>query len=111
MRLSRQLSGLFCVVVFASFGRVQAADAPRRENPSPPVHTTEAPAYPLVIRIDHSALDPWEARTINHRSDVDSVVLRRIADVSVDDGWFILGLQNETAESPPAASTLQAASN
>ena len=36
---------------------------------------TENPAYPLVIRIDHSALDPLEAREINHHGPVDSVVL------------------------------------
>ena len=75
MRLSRQLSSLYCVVIFASFGWAQATDAPRRENPSPPAHTTEHPAYPLVIRIDHSAFDPLEAREINHRSRIDRVVL------------------------------------
>ena len=76
--LSRQLSVLLCVVVLASFascGRARAADAPRRENPSPPAHTTEYPAYPLVIRIDHSVLDPLAAGEINHRGHVDSVVL------------------------------------
>ena len=78
MHLSRQLSRLICVVVFASFvscGQTQAADAPRGENPSPPARASEYPAYPLVIRIDHSALDPLEARTINHRGRVDRMVL------------------------------------
>lgn len=78
MPLSRQLSSLFCVVVFASFasfGRAQAADAPRRENPSPPAHSTKPPAYPLVIRIDHSALDPLEAREIDDRRRIERVVL------------------------------------
>ena len=57
------------------FRTAQVADAPRRENPSPPAHATEHPAYPLVIRIDHSALAPLEAREINHRGRVDTVVL------------------------------------
>jgi hypothetical protein len=77
-RFLRQLSSLFGVVVFASFGSfggAQATDAPRRENPSPRTHTTERPAYPLVIRIDHSALDPLEARGINRRGRIDRVVL------------------------------------
>lgn len=78
MRLSWQLSSLFCVVVFASSascGPMQAADAPRPEGLSPTTHTTEHPAYPLVIRIDHSALDRMEAHTINHHSRIDRVVL------------------------------------
>ena len=78
MLLSRQLSSLFCVVAFASlaiFGRAQAADAPRPENSSPPTLTTVGPAYLLVIRIDHSVLDPLEAHEINHRGRIDSVVL------------------------------------
>ena len=78
MRPWRQLTSLFCVVVFAafaSFGRTQAADAPQRENPSPPAHATEPPAYPLVIRIDHSVFEPLEAGEINHRGRIDTVVL------------------------------------
>ena len=75
MSLSRQLSSLLCLVVFAAFGRAQAADAPRRENPSPPAYTTEHPAYPLVIRIDHSALDPLAAQEIIHDGPIDTMVL------------------------------------
>lgn len=78
MRLSRQCSSLFCVIVFtsfATFGPAQAADAPPRGKPSPPASTTQRPAYSLVIRIDHSALDPLEAHEINHRGPIDRVVL------------------------------------
>ncbi|MEI8376215.1 MAG: hypothetical protein WCJ35_25625 [Planctomycetota bacterium] len=78
MVLSRQLSNLFCVVVFASaasFGRAQVIDTPRGKNPSLRVNTAEYPAYPLVIRIDHGALEPLEAFDINYRSRVDCVVL------------------------------------
>ena len=77
MRRSRQLSSLFCVVVVASCtccGWVRAADVPRQENP-PSAHSIEQPAYPLVIRIDHSALDPLEAHTLNQDGRVDRVVL------------------------------------
>lgn len=78
MRLSQQLSCLVYVVMFASFasfGRAQVPDAPRRENVSPPAHATEHRVYPLVIRIDHSALAPLEARDIDHRGRIDTVVL------------------------------------
>ena len=78
MSLSRKISNLFCIVVFASvasLGRAQAADAPQRENPAPPRTTPEHPAYPLVIRLNHSAFDPLEARELNHRRHIDRVVL------------------------------------
>ena len=35
----------------------------------------------------------------------------RITDVSVDSGWFILGLKNDTTASSPTATTLQAVLN
>ena len=35
----------------------------------------------------------------------------RIVDVSVHDGWFVLGLQNETPVSSPTATTPQATSD
>jgi hypothetical protein len=78
MRLSSQLSNLLCAVVFASsasIGRTQTADVPRQQPVSPPAPTTERPAYPLVVRIDHTALDPLTAGEINERGRVDMVVL------------------------------------
>ena len=60
MRLWPQLSTLFCV-----FGCAFCGGA----------HATEHPAYPVVIRIDHSALAPLEAGEIDHRGPVDRVVL------------------------------------
>ena len=78
MRPSRPLLSLLCVVVFASsasFGRSQTTDAPRQEPVSPTAPTTERPAYPLVVRIDHTALDPLTAHEINQRGRVDMVVL------------------------------------
>ncbi len=78
MRLSRELLSLLCVVVVASsayFGRIQTADAAQREPVSPTATTTERPAYPLVVRIDHTALDPLAAPQIDRRGRVDTVVL------------------------------------
>ncbi|HBO42625.1 MAG TPA: hypothetical protein DD670_01555 [Planctomycetaceae bacterium] len=54
---------------------VPKTDNEADENPSPPARTTERPAYPLVIRMDHSALEPLEAREINHHGRIDTVVL------------------------------------
>jgi hypothetical protein len=77
MRLSRQLLSLLCVVFAssASVGRTQTADALRQEPESPTAPTTEDPSYPLVIRIDHTALDPLTAGEIDQRGRVDKVVL------------------------------------
>jgi hypothetical protein len=78
MRLSCRLLGLFCVAAstsLASFGRSQTADTPQREHLLPVARTPDPPAYPLVIRIDHTAFDVLAASEINERSRVDSVVL------------------------------------
>ncbi len=78
MRLSSQSLSLLCVVVFASsasFGWTQTVHAPRQEPASPPAPTTERPAYPLVVRIDHTALDPLTAREIDRRGRVDMMIL------------------------------------
>jgi hypothetical protein len=78
MRISCNCSGLLCVVVFttlACLGRAQTADAPQREELSPAARTTDPPAYPLVMRIDHTALELLAANKINERSPVDRVVL------------------------------------
>jgi hypothetical protein len=78
MRLSRQLSSLLYVVVFASsafFGRTQTVHAQRQEPLSPTAPTADHPAYPLVVRIDHTAFDSLTASEINQRGRVDKVVL------------------------------------
>lgn len=78
MRLPGQLLSLLCVGVFASsgaVGRTQTVDTPRQEPESPTAPTTEALAYPLVIRIDRTALDPLTAGEIDHRGRVDKVVV------------------------------------
>jgi hypothetical protein len=78
MCILRQLSSVFCIVVFAtfaSFGRSQGADAARREDPSPPAKATKELAYPLVIRIDRSVLAPLEDGNIDHHGRVDSMYL------------------------------------
>ena len=72
MRLSHQLVSLLSVVVLAassSFGLVLQEP----ELPNEP--STERPAYPLVLRIDHTAFDTLTAREINRRGRVDKVVL------------------------------------
>lgn len=78
MRLSRRSSSLFCVLVFAALaacGQARTADARQGKNPPPTVPAIELPAYPLVIRIDHSALAPLETVAVDHDSRVDRVVL------------------------------------
>jgi hypothetical protein len=78
MRVSRQLSMLLCVVVFASsafFALAQTVYAQRQESVPPTAPTTEHPAYPLVVRIDHTAFGSLTAREINQRGRVDKVVL------------------------------------
>ena len=78
MRLSRQLLNLLCGIVVtasASIGRTQTTDVPRQEPVSPNTATTERPAYPLVVRIDQTALNPLAAQEIKRRGRVDMVVL------------------------------------
>ena len=78
MRPSRTVLPLLCVVVFASwasFSRSQTTDTVRQEPVSPTAAPTERPAYPLVFRIDHTALDSLTAHEINERGRVDMVVL------------------------------------
>ena len=79
MRVSCKSSGLFCVAVLtvlASFSLAQRSDdAPRRENPLPAARTTAPPAYPLVIRIDHIALELLSTNKVDEWGRVDDVVL------------------------------------
>ena len=78
MRLSRPLLSLLSIVVFgtsSSVGRTQTNSAPRQEAVSPAQLTTARPAYPLVIRIDQTALDPLTDREIHRRGRVDKVVM------------------------------------
>ena len=78
LRPSRPLLRLLCVVVFASwasFGRSQTTDTVRQEPVSPTAATTERPAYPLVVRIDQTALDPLAVQEINQRGRVDMEIL------------------------------------
>ncbi len=52
---------------------VQTAVAGRKEGSS--VDFADHPAYPLVIRIDHAALAPLEASSVDDRRGVDRVIL------------------------------------
>src|SRR5271154_4910813 len=77
MRGSCKVLGLFCVVltVLASFGQAQTVDVPQRNGRLPAVRATEPPAYPLVIRIDHTALELLATTKVDERGRVDDVVL------------------------------------
>jgi hypothetical protein len=78
MCLCRQVLRFLCVILLASsasFGWAQAADTASQDPVSLPALQTDHPAYPLVIRIDHTALAPLTAGEINQRGPVDMVVL------------------------------------
>ena len=78
MRRSSKSIGLFCVVVLtvlASFGRAQTAEAPQRQDPLPAARSSEPPAYPLVIRIDHLALELLATTKVDEWGRVDDVIL------------------------------------
>jgi hypothetical protein len=77
MRLACKPLGLVCVVFFTSLaaGRAQSADGPQRTNQLPAARTADLPAYPLVIRIDHSAFEALANSKATERRPVDTVVL------------------------------------
>jgi hypothetical protein len=78
MRVSRKSLGMFSVAVLASlasFGQAQTGDAPQRENLSPAARAPDPPAYPLVIRIDHIALELLTTNKVDEWGRVDNVVL------------------------------------
>lgn len=78
MRVSRTSSGLFSVVVLiasASFSLAQTQKAPQGENALPAARATAPPAYPLVIRIDHIALELLATNKVDEWGLVDNVVL------------------------------------
>jgi hypothetical protein len=77
MRLSRNSEIGLCFLLCAAalpLCRAQAIDAAQEETPST-IPATEQLAYPLVIRIDHAALDTLTAGDINDRSHVDMMIL------------------------------------
>jgi hypothetical protein len=78
MRLSCKLLALACVFIFTSLAfldRAQTADAPQQKGRLPAARTSDPPAYPLVIRIDHTALELLSASDIDEWGCVDRVIL------------------------------------